>query len=198
MKRVPPEEASMMQIPVDQQKIVGALPIMLPKENTKLIRIPLHVPIDQPLPFDREDVVLGDGDVVFLPRRDGDVFLTGGLLGGGRFPLARDRDIDILEAIAIAAGNPLGPVGDVENVVQFRSGPGNIIPPSDAVVVRRRGETQQFKIRVDLRKAMNDPTERLIIAPGDLIMLNYRPKELAGNVLLNLFDFNFALTKTFN
>lgn len=197
MKRVSQEEASMARMPIDHEKIVGELPMMLPKENSKLIRIPLHVPIDQPLPFQRDDVVLGDGDVVFLPRRDGDVFLTGGLLGGGRFPLARDRDIDILEAIAVAAGNPLGPVGDMENVVQFRSGPGNIIPPSHAVVVRRRSETEQFKIQVDLRKAMNDPTERLIIAPGDLILLKYRPKELAGNVVLNLFDFNFALTRTF-
>jgi hypothetical protein len=197
MKRVSPEEASVAPIPIDDAKIIGQLPMMFPKENTKLIRIPLHVPTGQPLPFDPNDVVLGDGDVVFLPRRDGDVFLTGGLLGGGRFPLERDRDIDILEAIAIATGNPLGPVGDMDNVVRFRSGPGNVIPPTDAVVIRRRSETEQFKIRVDLRKAMNDPTERLIIAPGDLILLNYRPKELLGNVVVNLFDFNFALTKTF-
>jgi protein involved in polysaccharide export with SLBB domain len=197
MKRVSAEEASMSPIPLDE-KIVGNLPMMFPKENTKLIRIPLHVPLDKELPFNPEDVVLGDGDVVFLPRRDGDVFLTGGLLGGGRFPLARDRDIDILEAIAIATGNPLGPVGDTDNVVRFRSGPGNVVPPTDAVVVRRLSETRQFKIRVDLRKALDDPTERLIIAPGDLILLNYRPKELAGNVILNLFDYNFALTRSIN
>jgi len=198
MKRVSEEEAAKAEIPIDEKKIVGELPIMLPKENTKLIRIPLHVPLDQELPFDRDDVVLGDGDVVFLPQRDGDVFLTGGLLGGGRFPLARDRDIDILEAIAISTGNPLGPVGDMDNVVRFRSGPGNVIPPTDAIVVRRLSETEQIKIRVDLRKAMDDPTERLIIEPGDLILLNYRPKELAGNVLLNLFDYNFSLTKSLN
>ena len=195
MKRVSAEEASMSEIPLDE-KIVGELPMMFPKENTKLIRIPLHVPYDQELPFNPEDVVLGDGDVVFLPRRDGDVFLTGGLLGGGRFPLARDRDIDILEAIAIATGNPLGPVGDTNNVVRFRSGPGNVIPPTDAVVVRRLSETKQFKIRVDLRKALDDPSERLIIAPGDLILLNYRPKELVSNVILNLFDYNLALTRS--
>ena len=197
MKRVSDEEAANARLPIDESKIVGELPIMLPKANTKLIRIPLHLAPGQPLPFDTDDVILGDGDVVFLPQRDGDVFLTGGLLGGGRFPLARDRDIDILEAIAICTGNPLGPAGDMNNVVRFRSGPGNVIPPTDVVVIRRRSETEQIKIRVDLRKAMDDPSERLIIAPGDLILLYYRPKELAGNVLLNLFDYNLALTKSF-
>ena len=194
MKRVSAEEASRSDVPLDE-KLVGQLPMMFPKDNTKLIRIPLHVPLDDALPFHPEDVVLGDGDVVFLPQRDGDVFLTGGLLGGGRFPLARDRDIDILEAIAIATGNPLGPVGDANSMVRFRSGPGSVIPPTDAVVVRRLSEHEQFKIRVDLRKAVDDPTERLVIAPGDLILLNYRPKELVGNVILNLFDYNFALTR---
>ncbi|MEM7316333.1 MAG: polysaccharide biosynthesis/export family protein, partial [Planctomycetota bacterium] len=123
MKGVPPGELDHPTIPIDD-KIVGQLPIMIPKENTKLIRVPLQVSMEGEIPFSPEDVVLGDGDVVFLPRRDGDEFLTGGLLGGGRYPLARDRDIDILEAIAMATGNPLGPVGDVNSVVQFRSGPG--------------------------------------------------------------------------
>ena len=197
MKRVSEEEATMHGLPLDH-KLVGDLPMMFPKENTKLIRLPLHVRFDEPLPFEREDVVLGDGDVVFLPRRDGDTFLTGGLLGGGRFPLARDRDIDILEAVAIATGNPYGPAGDSNNVVRFRSGPGNVVPPTDALVVRRLSEHQQFKIRVDLRKALDDPTERLIIAPGDLILVNYRPKELAANVFLNFFDYNFSLSRSLN
>lgn len=195
MKRVSAEEAAWESVPVDEQKLIDELPMMLPKENTRLVRIPLHVAMDEELPFQPDDVVLGDGDVVFLPRRDGDVFLTGGLLGGGRFPLARDRDIDILEAIAVATGNPLGPVGDMNSVVRFRSGPGNIIPPTDAVVIRRLSETEQFKIRVDLRKALDDPTERLRIAPGDLIVLNYRPQELFANVIMNLFDYNFSLTR---
>ena len=197
MKRVSEAEAAISEIPFDE-KLAGKLPMMFPKKNTKLIRIPLHVPLDQELPFEPEDVLLGDGDVVFLPQRDGDVFLTGGVLGGGRFPLARDRDIDILEAIAIATGNPYGPAGDSRNIVRFRSGPGNVIPPTDAVVIRRRSETEQYKIRVDLLKSLDDPSERLIIQSGDLIVLRFRPRELASNVVLNLFDFGFGLTKTFN
>jgi hypothetical protein len=51
---------------------------------------------------------------------------------------------------------------------------------------------------VDLNKAVEDPSERIRVIPGDLLILQYHPKELAGNVLLNLFDFGFTMNERVN
>ncbi len=196
MKGVPKEEIDPYLQPT-VEKLPGNFPMMIGKDDTKLIKIPLQISETDELPFEPDDVQLGDGDIVFLPRRDGDVFITGGLMPPGRFPLARDRDIGIIEAIAIATGNNMGPVGAGDNPIQFRSGPGNIIPPTQVTIVRRISDCEQVSIEVDLAKAFKDPSERIIIAPGDVILLRYRFKELAGNVMLNFFDFNVSYTKGF-
>ena len=172
-------------------KLEGYFPLMLPKHDSKIIRIPLSHPVGDPLPFELEDCQLGDGDVVFLPQRKGDHYLTGGLLPAGRIPLDRDRDLDILEAIAKAQGNALETLGQSSS--RFTTGPGGVCPPTEAIVIRRLHEQEQFKIKVDLRKALEDSSERLLIAPGDLIIVQYRPHELMTNILLNFFDFNVTL-----
>ena len=194
MKGLPEDEIDKIQETPMETNLKGNLPMMLAKHDSKLIRIPLSHEVGSPLPFDPKDTLLGDGDVVFLPKREGDHFLTGGLLPPGRVPLERDRDIDVIEAIAKATGSTLGAPGGFRSPVQFNGGPGNIFAPTELIVVRRTEANVQYKIRVDLQKAMDDPTERLRIIPGDLLVLRYRPHELAGNVFLNLFD----LGVTFN
>lgn len=192
MKGLKPEECE-KYVPPTSWTLAGEMPMVLTDEDSRIIRIPLEIVPGEPPPFDTNDIVLEDGDVVFLPRRDGDVFLTGGLLGGGRYPLNRDRDLDILEAMAATTGNTLGPVGSPKTATQFRSGPGNVIAPSNVVIVRRIADDQQIKITVDLKKALSDPSERILIAPGDLIILRYRPREIVVNTLLNLTDFSLPL-----
>ncbi|MEZ6074644.1 MAG: hypothetical protein R3C56_02905 [Pirellulaceae bacterium] len=55
-------------------------------------------------PFTPEDVLLHEGDIVYIePRRD-EYFYTGGLLPGGQIPMPRDEDLDVLEAVALAQG----------------------------------------------------------------------------------------------
>jgi hypothetical protein len=158
------------------------------------IKIPLRVCPGEPLPFGPHDVILHTGDVVFLESREAEVFYTGGLLPGGEVPMPRDRDIDVLEAIAIANGSLGGLGGVASSVFRAGAGPGNVIPPSRAVVIRKLPNGQQLMIRVDLARARHDARERIIIQPGDFVMMHYKPGEIVGNVALNFFQFTGIFT----
>src|SRR5262249_60114696 len=56
------------------------------------------------LPFGPQDVILHDGEVVFVEARDNPVFYTAGLLPAGEFLLPRDHDLDVIEAVARVHG----------------------------------------------------------------------------------------------
>ena len=155
--------------------------------------IPLRYPCNHPLPFTKEDVLLQDGDVVFIEKRHEDYFYTGGLLSAGRIPLPRDQDVDIMEAIAMANIGVAGPAGVNAASSQFRGGPGNVIAPTRAIVIRKLPGGRQVRIEVDLREAVHDPSERILIAPEDFVMLHFRHHELIGNMALNMINFNYAL-----
>ena len=156
---------------------------------SQFIRVPLRLCPGQEVPFRPEDVILHDGDVVFIESRV-EFFTTGGMLSGGRIPLPRDEDVDILQALALAGSNVLGPAGQgVGN--NFRGGPGALIPPTRATVIRQLDSGEQIKIAVDIRAALNDPKERLLIAHRDTIILQYKPTELVGNFGLNILGVNF-------
>lgn len=141
-----------------------------------VIRIPLRITDFEPLRLQQCDVILGEGDIVFIGSRDDEVFYTGGLLGGGEYNLPRDRNLDILEAIAIAeAGSQ-------------NQGPGGVsalnsdvaISPSQAVVLRRLPNETQVPILVDLYRARSHISERINIQPGDYIILQYTKMESVG------------------
>lgn len=160
--------------------------------DAPLLRIPLRVGPCETVQFGPQDVILKEGDILFVASRETEFFLTGGLLHGGMFPLPRDYDVDIFAAIAIANGNSLGPAGINAPATNFNIKPGAVIPPSRAIVVRTIG-SQQIKIDVDLKRALDDPKERLIIQPRDLILVKYRPSEFVGNLALNIVTFNFSI-----
>ncbi|MGI9456488.1 MAG: polysaccharide biosynthesis/export family protein [Aeoliella sp.] len=157
--------------------------------------IPLRYECGAPLPFGREDIVLRDGDVVFVEKRIEKHFYTGGLLNAGQIPLPRDEDIDILEAIALANVGIAGMSGQIAigQQGQFSSGPGNVCPPTRAQVIRKVSGCQQVVIDVDLRKAIENSEERILIQPEDFVMLHYRPTELLTNIALNFVDFNYVI-----
>jgi hypothetical protein len=143
--------------------------------------------------LDPRDILLYDGDVVFLPPRH-DVFYTGGLLAAGQIPLPRDRDLDVVEAISLAGGSVGGPGGASAAVFRAGAGPGNIIPPTRVLVLRTLAPGRQVLIRVDLIRALHDPKERIVVKPDDVVMLYYKPHETAGNVMLNFFNFNWVFS----
>ena len=169
-------------------KVVSQLPAHL-----QAIRIPLKLCPDQPIAFTPEDVLLQDGDIVYIePRRD-EYFYTGGLLPGGQIPMPRDEDLDVLEAVALAQGS-VGGLGGTAAVSVLRAGAGvgNIIPPTRMLVLRKLPNGEQLAIRVDLAKAMHDPTERINVMAGDYIMMYYKPGEMTTNSVLNFFNFGFG------
>ncbi len=161
--------------------------------HPNVVRIPLRLGPNDPLPnVSEKDIILNAGDVVFVQSRETEVFYTGGLLNGGQYPIPRDYDIDVVQAIAMTGGNFSSATGANDS---FLSGGGNIgaiFPPTRVIVVREMcGE--QVPIEVDLRRAMIDPAERVSIQPGDFIVLEYRPIELIGNILVSSVRLNWLV-----
>ncbi len=157
------------------------------------LRIPLRVPCGMPPTFSPEDVVLQDGDVVYVKLRRDEYFVGAGLLQGGKYILPRDRDTDIFDAIAITNSSALGPSGSNAGSTIFRNGPGNIVAPSQVIVLRKLPNGTQVKIAVDLRVAVNDSRERILIQPGDVVLLRYRPSELLANTFLNVINIGYSI-----
>ena len=160
-------------------------------EQANMVRIPIEAERGQFPNIDESDITLEDGDIVYIKGRERDVFYTGGLLDGGRFPLPRDYDIDVLEAMALAGGNGSATAGGGGSS-SFR-GIGSVLPATQVTVLRKCG-CEQVAIDVDLRYALSDPTERVIIQPGDLIILEYRKPELITNSVLSVFQFGGFFT----
>ncbi len=146
-------------------------------EGRRIIRIPIRLGPDEHIDIKEEDIILHDGDIVFIESRDTEVFFTGGLLGGGQYTLPRDIDLNILEALSIAtsrvtgagAARAIGGVSALNSDVT--------ISPSNVVIIRKLPEGGEILIKVNLYEARNDRSERLYIQPGDYIYLQYTPLE---------------------
>ena len=156
-----------------------------------VIKIPLRIGPDDPvIQLSEDDITLYTGDIVFVRSRESEVFYTGGLLPAGQWPIPRDYDIDVLQAIALAGGNIASAVGSTNDGFLRGSSIGAIFSPTRIIVLRELcGE--QVPIEINLRRAMVDPTERIRILPGDFIMLEYTPLELVGNILVNTIRLNY-------
>ncbi len=164
----------------------GGLQNAVTMEGANVVKIPVKGEIGSFPQLSESDITLNDGDVVFIKGREREVFYTGGLLEGGRFPLPRDYDIDVLEAMSMAGGSVSAAAGSGGGGAF--SGLGNIMPATQVTVLRKCG-CEQVAIDVDLRFALADPRERVIVQPGDLIVLEYRKNELFTNSVLSLFQF---------
>ncbi|MEM8680527.1 MAG: polysaccharide biosynthesis/export family protein [Planctomycetota bacterium] len=158
-----------------------------------VVKIPLRVgPSDPVVQLSEQDVILNRGDVVYVRSRESEVFYTGGLLPGGQWPLPRDYDIDVFQAISLAGGNIGSSAGSTDSGL-LRGGGSNMIIPATRVIVLREMCGETVPIEIHLRRAMLDPEERIRILPGDFIVLEYTPLELVGNIVLSTLRFNFFL-----
>lgn len=165
-----------------------------------LTRIPLRFHPSRPPQFSQQDVILQEGDIVVIRSRDKETFFTAGLLGGGEFPLPRDKDLDVIGAIAIAGG-PLGNIGTGVGAIGGRGnnagmsgrggGGGGYCQPSELIVIRELPCGNQITMKVDLNRALASRNERILVKPGDVLMLRYTLAEEIGNVALSLVQFNF-------
>jgi protein involved in polysaccharide export with SLBB domain len=165
----------------------------LPDLGPQAVRIPLRLPQGHPLPFRLEDVILQDGDVLFIEARDNQVFYTGGLLPSGAHVLPRDHDLDVLEAVAMVRGPLLNGAFGGSNLSGALISPGVGNPsPSLLVVLRKTPGGGQLPIRVDLHRALANPQERIVLRADDVLLLQEKPEEaLARYLSQTFFNFNF-------
>jgi hypothetical protein len=96
----------------------------------------------------------------------------------GMHVLPRDRDLDVVEAVALVRGPLINGAFGGSNLAGNLIQPGIGGPsPSLLAVVRRTPGGGQVVIRVDLRRALREPQERLIVRPGDVLILQESPGE---------------------
>jgi polysaccharide export outer membrane protein len=133
-----------------------------------ILRIPFRGTPDEP--FGPGDIVLHPGDTVVVPSRKAEVFYVVGKLSptnflrfsisarerdiGAGFILPRDREIDVVMAVAMAGY--IDPIDSPTTVTVHR-----ILPDGDPML-----------IRVNLIKARYDRRETVLVQAGDIIYLN--------------------------
>ncbi|MHB8897646.1 MAG: polysaccharide biosynthesis/export family protein [Thermoguttaceae bacterium] len=162
-----------------------------------VIRIPLRARPGEPVQkLKQDDIILGNGDIIFIQSRDAEVFYTGGLLKGGQFPIPRDYDLDVLGAMAMSGGSIAAAAGG-SGLEGVGSGVGSIFPPT-RVLVLRMVNGRQNAIEIDLKEAMRDPNQRILIEPNDFVVLEYRPNEIVMNTILSTFRINMSLDSLWN
>lgn len=168
-------------------------------EDPFSITIPLRVRPGEMPNISPADVILEEGDIVYIESRDTEVFYTGGLLPGGQYPIPRDYDLDVIGAMAIA-GTGLGGTGSQGGGNRGGSilggGFGGAVP-TQLYVIRKMPCGPEFNIAIDLQRAMNDPSQRILIQPGDTLILRYKPHEELVNFGLVAF-FTFGIRELFN
>lgn len=168
-------------------------PLMMGGPGPQIVRIPLRVNPCEPLPFAPEDVVLHSGDVVFIEARDTEVFYTGGLLPTGEYPLPRDYDLDVVEAIAQIGGILVSGGVATSNLDGRVVAPGIGGPsPKLLTVLRRIPGRGQVPIRVDLNRALRDPRESLLVQAGDILILQESRDQAIARYFTDIFRFDFV------
>ena len=161
-------------------------------ENPQVIKIPVRLAPGEELNLTEQDITLYDGDIVFIDNRDTDVYFIGGLLGGGQYPLPRDRDLHVLEAVSLAQGMNSTRVGSTG--MQSSGGVSALnrdITPSASrlLILRQVGYNQQLTVEVDLYKALRYPHENILVQPRDMLILQYTPGEaVLAFTQRNLFE----------
>jgi hypothetical protein len=160
----------------------------------QFIRIPFRVRPGDKFPFTEDDIILQNGDVVFIAERDDDVYYSAGLLGGGRYVLPRDHDLTALEAIAIVRGPLFNGAFSGNNlsgtVVTAGIGTPN---PSRLTILRKTAGGGQVRIKVDLNLAARDPRQNPLIQSGDFLILQQSPAEALVNYLTQVIKIDTVI-----
>jgi hypothetical protein len=163
-------------------------------KNSKIIRIPLRLQPGEELALKPEDILLETGDIIYLPERKPEVFFAGGLLPSGEYPLPYERDLTVVEAVARIRGPLINGGLNTSNLSGSLIAPGIGGPSPSLLTVLRRvpGTDRQLAIRVDLNKALRDPRERLLVQPGDMLILQETPGEGIARYVTQMFKFNIV------
>ena len=154
-------------------------------DDPSLLKIPMRLPPGVIPSFRPEDILLEEGDVVYIESREAEVFYTGGLLPGGEWLIPRDYDLDVLGAMGVAgmgvSSKANGSAGGI-GVASL-----GLVPPGELFILRKTPCNGQITIQVDLAKAAQDPRERPLIMPGDTLILRHKPCEEILNFGIGTF-----------
>lgn len=138
--------------------------------------------------FGAQRTALSDGDVVVVESRPTEVYYTSGLIRSAEHPFPRDRSMNVLEAVALAGG----PV----TATRGRFGISQL-PPTELNIIRTHPQYGHQNLRVDLNQAIVDPSQRLLVMPGDHLILRYKPGETVGNIGIGVLN-TYGLRRAFN
>ena len=102
--------------------------------------------------------------------------LPASAIGSKQWPLPRDYDLNVLQALAISSA-PIVNGGFTQTAFVAQSFSSGLGTPSPALcsILRIMANGQQLNIRVDLDRALRDPRENIRILAGDFIILQERP-----------------------
>jgi hypothetical protein len=170
-------------------------PPPIPDDPT-ILKIPMRLPPGMTPNFREEDIILEDGDIVYIESRTAEVFYTGGLLPGGEFSIPRDYDLDVYGAMALSGAAVSGSQGMGGGGGGFGVNSIGGVPPGVLFVLRKTPCNGQITIEVDLARANTDPRERILVQPGDTLILRYKPFEEILNFGLGTF-FTFGVQALF-
>jgi protein involved in polysaccharide export with SLBB domain len=175
--------------------VTPGTPVQTVAATQQQIRIPLRLRPNEPLPFRPEDTILKTGDIIYIESRDTELYYTGGLLPVGEFILPRDYDLDVMEAVTQARGPLFNGAFNFNNLggQVLNAGLGNP-SPSLLTVIRKTPNCGQITIRVDLNRAAQDQRERILVQPGDFLILQETPSESLTRYITQKFTFNFLAT----
>ena len=162
-----------------------------------LLRIPLSYHPSYPPSFTEENIILNEGDIVLIKSREDEMYYTGGILQGREIRLPRDKDLDVLAAVALAGGS-------IESGSRIASpgfggmggGGGGLqgVPASQLIVLRQLPGDQQIAIKIDTRQAIRDPRLRIFVQPNDTLIMRYTLEEQFTNFLLNIVQYNLVVS----
>lgn len=161
----------------------------------EIVRIPMRVRPGEQVNLRPDDVILKNGDIVYVRARLGEVFYTGGLLPPRMFPLPKGRDLDVVEAMALV-GAPFLNGGFNSNNLNgnvINGGLGNP-SPSQITIVRRMRCGGQIPIKVNLNRALRDPRERILIQAGDVVLMQETLEESFTRYINTNLRFDFFAT----
>ena len=173
-------------------------------DERRIVRVPIRLGPGETVDLQEQDIILEDGDIVFIESRDTEVYYTGGLLGGGQFTLPRDYDLNVLQAIALSQGQRIGSTGGASRGTMSLGGQSALnsdvsISASRVVILRYLEDGRLLPIEIDLYKARTDISEQVIIQPGDYILLQYtKPEAILAFVERHLLEgalFSIAATR---
>jgi hypothetical protein len=158
-------------------------------------RIPLRLRPGEKPPFRPEDILLHSGNIVFIESRRTDVYYTAGLLPPGEHILPRDSDLDVIDAV-IRVHGPLvsGGIGASNLSGAIVAGGVGNPSPSLLTVLRKTPEGGRIPIRVSLNQALQDPRDRILVQPGDELILQETPQEAIARFFTSQFGFSSLFT----